>query len=173
MTNPRKPDSDQERRLQRRVLEALDTFYPAFAPGSAVDGLLAEMSMQELAATVQHLQELGLVTGKVHIANDGSGRATVFGAKIEARGRDYLKADGGLAAELDTVVVRLHADTIRALLDAYIEQSDLDASAKRKLSEAVRSLPAKGLEEAVVALAREGLARWPAALQWLQTLTGQ
>lgn len=165
-------DEHQERQLQRRVLEALNGFYPTYAPASALDDLLAEMSMQELAGIVQHLQELDLLTAKVHIANDGSGRAMVFGAKIEARGRDYLKADGGLAAELDTVVVRLHAETIRALLDAYIEQSDLDASAKRKLSEAVRSLPAKGLEEAVIGLAREGLNRWPDALRWLQTLTG-
>lgn len=163
-------ETSHDRQMQRCVLEALNGFYPAYAPASAFDGLLAEMSMQDLAGIVQHLQELGLVTAKVHIANDGSGRAMVFGAKIEARGRDYLKADGGLAAELDTVVVRLHADTIRALLDAYIEQTDLDASAKRKLSEAVRNLPAKGLEEAVVALAREGLARWPDALPWLQTL---
>lgn len=64
----------------------------------------------------------------------------------------------------------LSDDTIRNLIAAQVEQSDLDASAKAKLKEAVRNLPAKGLEQVVGTLTREGLARMPGAIQWLQTL---
>lgn len=50
-----------------------------------------------------------------------------------------------------------------------IEASELEASVKSQLVAQVQSLPAKGLEGVVTGLAREGLARLPNAIQWLQT----
>jgi hypothetical protein len=158
-----------ELQKQREILALLNQAYPAPVFRPALKETLPSTDDHQLAALVQHLHELGYVEARIHISNSLPQRATLLNAVITARGRDYLKEDGGLTAVRDTLTIRLHADTIRDLIVAQIERSELEGSAKQKLIEQVKSLPAKGLEGVVGKLAEEGLARLPNAIQWLQT----
>tara|TARA_B100001250_G_scaffold196414_1_gene168724 strand:- start:315 stop:608 length:294 start_codon:yes stop_codon:yes gene_type:complete len=88
---------------------------------------------------------------------------------ITAKGIDFIEEDGGLSAILGVVTVRLHADTVRDLLLAQIEEADAESSVKEQLKATVNNLPAKGLEALVTRLASEGITRLPNAVQWLQT----
>lgn len=162
--------SDLEREQQRKILELLNTVYPAKMYRAKLAAEMPEVEESRLPALVKHLDELGYVTADIRISSDGLNRVSLLHATITARGRDYLKPDGGLTAERDALVVRLHADTIRDMLVSRIEQSELEGSAKAKLIDQVKSLPAKGLEAMVTALAQQGLALMPGAILWLQTL---
>lgn len=156
--------------IYRRILSALNERYPAFMPGFNLISALSDIEKKTVIQEVSHLKELGLVDAMIHISSDGAFNTTLAKANITAKGRDYLKESGGLTAELNVVTVRLHADSIRDLINAQIEKSDLEAAAKSKLKEAVRNLPAHGLQEAVTWFVQQGLARSPDAIQWLQTL---
>lgn len=69
--------------------------------------------------TLQYLEEHGLCKSGVMIGADG--HLALGESRITAAGLDFLEDDGGLSAILGVVTVRLHADTIRALIDAKIE----------------------------------------------------
>ncbi|EKF7421294.1 TPA: hypothetical protein ACXK44_004791 [Pseudomonas aeruginosa] len=161
--------TDSDREQQREILALLNTVYPAkMFRHDLVKGLPA-IEEESLLGLVKHLEELGYVEAAFHVSHDGRQRMRFLHATITARGSDYLKDDGGLTAERDTVTIRLHADTIRDLIIAQIAMSDAESSVKSQLMAQVKSLPAKGLEAVVSSLAREGLARLPNAIQWLQT----
>lgn len=159
--------------IYRRILTALADKYPADIPATHVFNALSDVEKKTVIQEVSHLNELGLVDAMIHICSTGAFNTTLVKAKLTAKGRDYLKENGGLTAELNVVTVRLHADSIRDLINAQIEKSDLEAAAKSKLKEAVRNLPAHGLQEAVTWFVQQGLARTPDAIRWLQTLSNQ
>ena len=64
---------------------------------------------------------------------------------ITARGLDFLADDGGLTAILRTVVMKLHADTIRDMLLAKADASGLPAPEKSALRKQIGNLPAAAL----------------------------
>lgn len=161
---------DKERQQQQELLVILNEAYPAPVFPPALKQVFTDITDHQLAALAAHLDELGYVEAGIHISSDGKGRARLVRAKITARGRDYLKEDGGLTAERDTLTVRIHASSIREILTAQIERSEIESSAKEKLIAQVKSLPVKALEEAVNKLAQEGLNRLPNAIDWLQRL---
>ena len=51
------------------------------------------------------------------------GKITWGGARITAKGIDFLEDDGGLSAILGVVTVKLHADTLREMLAKKIDAS--------------------------------------------------
>jgi hypothetical protein len=53
-----------------------------------------------------------------------------FHCKINHKGIDFLTDDGGLSAILDVVTVKLHSDTIQALIAAKIDQAEISDSEK-------------------------------------------
>lgn len=71
------------------------------------------------------MAEHGLV-----VCNDKNLSATV---KITAKGIDFLTDDGGLSAILGVVTVRLHSDTIQALLGAKINEANIPPEEKSRL----------------------------------------
>ena len=78
------------------------------------------------SANLQYLAEHGLVV----FDNETLITATV---KITAKGIDFLMDDGGLSAILGVVTVKLHSDTIQALLNTKIDQADIHPEEKSKL----------------------------------------
>ncbi|WP_195714688.1 MULTISPECIES: hypothetical protein [Neisseria] len=78
------------------------------------------------SANLQYLAEHGLVVceDKTLIT------ATV---KITAKGIDFLADDGGLSAILGVVTVKLHSDTIQALIAAKIDQAEIPDEEKGRL----------------------------------------
>lgn len=96
----------------------------------------------------------------------------VVSARITARGLDFLADDGGLSAMLGTVTVKLHADTLRELLEARVSRSDLPAEEKNRLIDHLHHLPAEALKTVTKRLVEAALDRLPDAIQLLQTLPG-
>ncbi|WP_229439423.1 MULTISPECIES: hypothetical protein [Neisseria] len=82
--------------------------------------------MLKQSANLQYLAEHGLVVceDKTLIT------ATV---KITAKGIDFLADDGGLSAILGVVTVKLHSDTIQALIAAKIDQAEIPDEEKGRL----------------------------------------
>lgn len=160
-----------DRALQRKLLEELREYYPAPRFTNRMDHLHTDP--RHLMANAAYLIEHDLVAGEIRMTSTGSGDFMPARLVLTAAGLDFLEDDGGLTAIMGTLTIRLHAESIRDLLAARIEAAELEDSVKSQLLTEVKSLPAKGLEAMVSGLAREGLARLPNAVQWLQsTLTG-
>lgn len=123
-----------DRNLQREILKELNNIYPDSkiyeywidATIAQVLGVIetvgeAELYIAKRSANLRYLAEHGLV-----VCNDKDLSATV---KITAKGIDFLSDDGGLSAILGVVTVKLHSDTIQALI-AKIDQAEISDSEK-------------------------------------------
>lgn len=136
-----------DRDRQNRILGALAAVYPGGLDAPALQ--LTEMTadIDALRVNLAYLEEHQLVTLKwQHYLSEPSDFGLV---KITARGIDFIKNDGGLTAILGVQVVRLHDDTIRALLVSQVEASDADQTTKEALIEQVRRTPANMLGHVV------------------------
>ncbi len=89
-------------------------------------------------ANLRYLWEPGLIAGQWgHFSGGG---ATTAGATLTAKGIDFLADDGGLSATLGVVTVKLHGDSIKALLLERVEKSAADTSVKKELIEKIKPL---------------------------------
>lgn len=124
-----------DRNLQHEILKELNNIYPDSktyeywidATIAQVTGVIetveeAELYIAKRSANLRYLAEHGLV-----VCNDKNLSATV---KITAKGIDFLSNDGGLSAILGVVTVKLHSDTIQALIAAKIDQAEISDSEK-------------------------------------------
>ncbi|MFT0140751.1 hypothetical protein ACEK07_46000 [Alcanivoracaceae bacterium MT1] len=153
---------------QLRLLNLLADAYPKKVNGNELrrewgDG-------DDLVPNAQYLQEHGMV--EAIFSNPMSGPIHIGGARITARGLDFLADDGGLTAILGVVTVRLEADTVRQLMESRIQDSDLPKHEKSRLLETLRSLPGEALKELTRRLVGAGIQHGPDALKWLDILTG-
>lgn len=127
-----------DRNLQREILKELNNIYPDSktyeywidAAIAQIVGVIetvgeAELYIAKRSANLRYLAEHGLV-----VCNDKNLSATV---KITAKGIDFLTDDGGLSAILGVVTVKLHSDTIQALLDAKINEANIPPEEKSRL----------------------------------------
>lgn len=127
-----------DRNLQHEILKELNNIYPDSktyeywidAAIAQVAGVIetvgeAELYIAKRSANLRYLAEHGLV-----VCNDKNLSATV---KITAKGIDFLTDDGGLSAILGVVTVRLHSDTIQALLGAKINEANIPPEEKSRL----------------------------------------
>ena len=155
-----------DRGLQRQILEFLRARYPR---GAIVVRDL-DVCEERAAANLRYLEELGLCESGLTIGIDGH---FSFGVStITAAGLDFLEDDGGLSAIRGVVTVRLHADTIRTLIDAKIEASSLPAEEKSRLRTALASISETSLKAATTYLVKSGLDHLPDAVQWFRSLAG-
>jgi hypothetical protein len=117
-----------------------------------------------------YLEEHGLCASG--LSRNMVGFSYIGGAKITARGLDFLADDGGLSAILGVVTVKLHADTIRDLIAAKIEATPLAESEKSALRKHLAILPEMALRAAATDLMKSGLDHLPDAIHWFRTLAG-
>ena len=162
------------RELQRSILELLATTYGMpngrYTDESPIKKLvLLSDDSHELHANVLYLRELGLITCMIQETLDGSLIWPVESTNITARGLDFLQDDGGLSAILSTVTVKLHADTIRDLIETKVAESDLPKEQKSALIQQLKQLPAEALKQLTTRLISQGLDQLPNAIHWLQT----
>ena len=129
-----------DRALQRQILELLREHYPR----GAIPVRDLELGEERAAANLRYLEEHGLCESGVTSGVDGY---LAFGSStITAAGLDFLEDDGGLSAILSVVTVKLHADTIRSLIDAKIETSSMPTEEKSKLRKILANLSESGLK---------------------------
>jgi hypothetical protein len=142
-----------DRALQRTILEKLRERYPLAAP-RFLNGLPEDDEAAWIANMV-YLDSHGLIDSA--LSHSLSGEWSIGAPKITAAGLDFLEDDGGLSAILGTVTVKLHADTIRALLDAKVDEADLPVEEKGLIKSALKAMPAMAFQELTKQLVQMGL----------------
>ncbi|WP_445146254.1 hypothetical protein [Dyella sp. Tek66A03] len=152
------------RELQRQLLEQLDECYPETLYGE----LFKERDEREVIAQLHYLTEHGLVDTKFQAMM--SGDIMAYPAKITAKGRDFLADDGGLTALLGVVTIKLHEDSIKALIIDRVEKSDASTTMKSEMVKQVRSLPAEAMKTLTTKLLEAGLRHLPNGMDLLHSL---
>jgi hypothetical protein len=112
-----------------------------------------------------YLEELRLIDAGIKISLDNN--FGFFGFKATAKGLDFLADDGGLSAILGVVTIKLHEDSIKAMLIQKIEGSDAEPTVKSDLVKQVKALPAEGLQTLTTTALQAGLNALPNAVQLL------
>lgn len=93
--------------------------------------------------------------------------------EITVQGIDFLEDDGGLSAILGTVTFKLHADTIRDLIDAkIIESTAIPEQEKPALREALKGMKEEGLKQLTTRLISHGLDKGAMTAQQLWEMIG-
>lgn len=167
-----------DRAREREILQMLAKFYPNKGSGRHIAEHLSHPisnASPEFVAEATYLAEHGLVTFQaVRMQSDPTApfKQVIDSLVITAKGMDFLQDDGGLSTILGVVTVRLHDDTIKALLIAKVSASDGDRGAKDQLIAAIKSLPAEATKSIAMRLMEQGLAAAPASLAALRTLAG-
>lgn len=152
-----------DRAKQRAILTALQEVYPKeYFAGSMTDADL--WSTEDL----WYLEEHDLVELKKRVSSSGDQKITIFAARLTAKGMDFLADDGGLSAVLGTVTVRIHEDTLKAIIESKIMEADLPTPEKKRWLDQLRNLPAEATKHLVLKLLDLGLAHAPDALPLLQ-----
>ncbi|MCC7484593.1 MAG: hypothetical protein IT529_06345 [Burkholderiales bacterium] len=151
-----------DRVLQRAMLEKLATAFPE------------QVNAEELCADAETAtRNLLYLEGHGLVRNETSRTISatyVAASEITHLGIDFLQDDGGLTAILGTVTVKLHADTLRELLEARIATADLPQAEKKRLIDHLRELPAEALKHLTTRLLDLALERMPDAAPLLRTL---
>lgn len=158
-------ESPLRRGAQRELLFAMRDVYPGRLLGLpsalATDERLAHANLLYLA---EHgLCESGLTQGS------SGGYRYGRGARITAKGLDFLEDDGGLSAIFGLVTVKLHADTIRDLIAERVEAASIPDDEKSNLRRVVASLPEVALRSMTRQLVENGLSHLPDAVHWLRS----
>ncbi|MDQ9172450.1 hypothetical protein Q8A64_18775 [Oxalobacteraceae bacterium R-40] len=148
------------RSLQRALLEQLAIRYPARHNDLFKNG--DEERENQVVANLLYLEEHGLIESGLR--QGLSGEYMYSGAKITARGIDFLEDDGGLSAILGMVTVRFDDATLKAVIAQRIEQSTLSDPEKKRWIDALRTLPADATKHLTMKLLESGLDHAPGAV---------
>ncbi len=152
-----------DRNTQRKILLHLRAIYPERT--QLVQTL--EMDREEMVRNLTYLQEHGLVDGGVRWSAHGY---SLTYQSLTAKGVDFLEDDGGLSAILNTVTIRMHADTIRDLIAVRIDATDLPPERKSAIKQHLAALSEAGLRAATTDLVQAGLRHLEDVPGWLRTL---
>jgi hypothetical protein len=155
-----------DRTYQRKLLELLAQSYPRPHDVRQLFNGMDDAATERYAANLMYLEEHGLADSAIRYGVDGHMASGL--PRITAKGMDFLADDGGLSAILGVVTVKLHEDTLKELIGARIEESDLPAPEKSRLLDQMKSLPAEAIKHLSLKLIDAGLANWPAALQAIE-----
>lgn len=117
-----------------------------------------------------YLREHGLVDLRFTKLLDGS--IPVSAASITAKGIDFISDDGGLSSVLGVVTVKLHEDTIKALLIQKVSAAAGDDSVKASLVAKIKETPAEALGILTERLLDAGLDQIPDILTTLGNWLG-
>lgn len=141
-----------DRSMQLKVLKHYADIYP----GESCEKWSAFGDHEHaVAANLFYLQEHGLVKIRGQLASEGS--LIYQGGRITAKGIDFLADDGGLSAILGVVTIKLHDDTIKALVEQRILASNLPEPEKKRLIDRLRDLSAETTKHLVLKLVDLGL----------------
>jgi hypothetical protein len=124
--------------------------------------------LMHVISNTLYLAEHGLVDSDLFVDEEGY-RFTY--AKITAKGCDFLEGDGGLSAILGVVTIRIHDDSVKAMIEGHVIGSDLSPQDKRRYLDQLHELPAETTKHLVLKLVDLALAKSPQAIdvigKWL------
>ncbi|MEX3614347.1 MAG: hypothetical protein VB141_11470 [Burkholderia gladioli] len=156
-----------DRSLQLAILNLCAEAHPATVDPDTMNQLLEEHDKHVVASNLRYLEEHGVIEGGVKVGADNHFAFSC--PAITWKGQDFLLGDGGLSAILGVITVQLHGDTIKALLEQKIQESDIPTADKPQWIDALRQLPADATKHLTMKLLDLGLAHAPGALHAIQT----
>jgi hypothetical protein len=157
--SPDKREENMEhlnRDVQRTMLRELSELYPQSAD---MRRSFSDIDSRQVQYNLFYLQEHGLVALTTRKMLDGT--VPIYAATITARGIDFITGDGGLSAILGVVTVKLHEDTLKALLIGKIEEASGDPTTKKLLVDKIREMPAEALSTVTQRALESGLDQIP------------
>ena len=154
-----------DRELQRELLKKLADVYP-----ERMDMQQQARENEDVRPNLFYLKEHGMIDGA--IARPMSEPQIFVNAGITAAGLDFIQDDGGLSAVLGVVTIRLHDETIRDLIAARIQASDLPPAEKTGLLDQLRELRGESIKHLTMKLLDVGMENLPAALPLIQRALG-
>jgi hypothetical protein len=149
-----------DRKLQNEILTTAASEYP----GQLRYGGGKRFASVAEVVNAAYLDEHGLL--KVTWPNEFE-RHTLRSVTITAKGLDFLANDGGLSAILGVVTIKLHEDSIKALLLEKLAESNAPKSVRQRVAEQIRSLPAEATKEVALAVVKSGLREIPDLVAWI------
>lgn len=156
-----------DRALQLEILEFLSDHYAKMPEQVFPDHEMSPEEDDKYMTNLLYLEEHGLIEAGLQQGLDGDWMSS--GAKITAAGLDFLANDGGLTAILGVVTVKLHDETIRELIAARIQDSDLPAEQKTGLLAQLRELRGESIKHLTLKLLDKGAESLPAILDAIRT----
>lgn len=148
-----------DRELQKKWLLELKEHYPRWIRIYDIAGMVQALddNSEHAEANLYYLMEHGLVD-RYGGSKNYEKQHEIITARITQAGIDFLEDDGGLSAILGTITVKLHADTIRDLIDAKIvESKSIPEQEKPALREALKRMKEDGLKQLTTRLISYGL----------------
>ena len=133
-----------DRQYQKNLLTFLLEDFPGYENSVEHCGRLSDEDLDKYVANVDYLQRHGLLEDGAEIQFSTNGHTdylvTPF-PKITEAGIDFILDDGGLSAILHVQTVKIHPDSIKALLEERVRASALTDSDKSSLIQRIRHLP--------------------------------
>jgi hypothetical protein len=149
-----------DREYQHELLKQLAESYPLPFDIRQIARAWDDAAEFRYAANMCYLEEHGLVEANVTYGLDHHLSFSL--PKITARGLDFLADDGGLSAILGVVTVKIHEESLRALLLAKAESlSGATPEEQSAVVEAVRNLPARSIQTVADKLIALGVEHLP------------
>lgn len=159
------------RDFQLSILRKLADAYPNDARAAAQE--IFELASQDtVIGNLLYLEAHGLIVSGLGRALAGKWHVNSAKLAITHMGLDFLADDGGLSAVLGVVTIKIHDDTIKQLIEAKIQSSDLPPREKKRWTDQLRSLPAETTKHLILKLVDKGLDSGPAALAAIGSLLG-
>lgn len=157
-------------RLDRKDMrKILDVLFKAYPEDVDFKELVRETGLDEtaLATNCFYLDEFALISVASDKGLDEARAESIYDTRITARGIDFILDDGGLSAILGVLTVKLHEDTIRALLLNGIEASPATEGEKSALREAIGKAPATSFNAVINSLVGLAMSKGSEAVQLL------
>ncbi len=154
-----------DREFQKSILTELAEIYPHSAD---LRRSFQEHEARRLTVNLHYLAENGLIALNAQTMMDQS--IDLRSCKITASGLDFISNDGGLSAILGVVTVKLHEDTVKALLIEKVQSSDADDGVKASLVQKLKALPAEAMQQLTMQALEKGVQSLPSIVPWLLKL---
>ena len=125
-----------DRQYQNELLNFLLQDYPEYEHAHEHCKKLYINDCPKYIGNVDYLQQHGLLRDGVLLSHGVDGTTSVGVIpfpKITEKGIDFVAQDGGLSAILNVQTVKIHPDTIKALVEARLLSSSLDPQQKNFL----------------------------------------
>jgi len=162
-----KKASPINRALQRDLLLLMRDKYP----GTLIEEpQVPDISSDYLKANLWYLQEHGLCDSG--LVKYGDGGFAWSGATINERGLDFLEDDGGLSAILNVITIKIHADTLRDILNAQLDAAPGTKEEKSAIKQSLASLPDAALKAGTSDLVQAALQHIPNAVELVRAIFG-
>lgn len=159
-----------DRLLQNKILQIASNHYPQDA-SDEITKLFDTYDANKVIANLEYLAQHRLIESEPYTESvDGIFSLNII--RINHRGLDFLADDGGLSAILNVVTVKFEAETLKAILENKINQSNLNPEDKQSMIDSLRELPAEAIKHLTTKLLDEGLENIPNAILLIGTYLG-